>query len=189
MPAGKLALAWNANLPEDIRVMSVARCAPGFHARFGAVGKQYRYFVWNHRSMNPLLRHQAWHVPQALDRDRMREAALHFEGRHDFRSFAAASGHEKACTVRTVRRCAIQERGPLITVVIEGDGFLYKMCRGMVGTLVQVGRGKYEPADVPRMFGARDRRMAGMTAPAHGLVLWKVYYPARQRGGAGREKP
>ena len=78
-------------------------------------------------------------------------------------------------------RCDIRRNGPLLTFVIEGDGFLYKMCRGIVGTLVQAGQGKFDAGEVRRMLASRDRRVAGMTAPAHGLVLWKVSYRKAQR--------
>jgi tRNA pseudouridine38-40 synthase len=79
-------------------------------------------------------------------------------------------------TVRTLWRCDIRRRGPLLTFIIEGDGFLYKMCRGIVGTLVQAGQGKIAPARIASILSRKDRRAAGMTAPAHGLVLWKVFY-------------
>jgi tRNA pseudouridine38-40 synthase len=180
----KLALALNAWLPEDIRVLSAARAGQAFHARFQATRKEYRYFVWNHPAMNPLIRHTAWHVPRPLDLQAMRAAAPFFVGRHDFRSFAANPGYARASTVRTLSRCALMRRGPLLTFIIEGDGFLYKMCRGIVGTLVQVGLGKFPADEIRRMLEKRDRRMAGMTAPAHGLVLWKVFY-ARRPAGAG----
>jgi tRNA pseudouridine38-40 synthase len=176
MSARKLVLALNAWLPEDVRVLTATRAAQTFHARFAAQGKQYRYFIWNHTAMNPLIRHTAWHVPRPLDRTAMRAAAASFLGRHDFQSFAANPGYTKASTVRTVTRCDLKRNGSLLTVVIEGDGFLYKMCRGMVGTLVQVGLGKFAPDEVRTMLASKDRRVAGMSAPAHGLVLWKVFY-------------
>lgn len=182
MPEEKLFLAMNAHLPEDIRVVSARICAPDFHARFQATGKQYRYFVWNHAAMHPLWRRYAWHVPGRLDRGAIREASQVFLGQHDFRSFAATRRYEPVSTVRTVRRCDIRRRGSLLTFVIEGDGFLYKMCRGMVGTLVQVGQGKIAVDAMVEMLAQRDRRMAGMTAPAQGLVLWRVEYPT---GAAG----
>ena len=163
-------------LPGDIRIMSATRCRPGFHARFDASGKQYRYMIWNHGSMNPLLRHQAWHVAQPLDLPAMRAAAKFFLGKHDFRSLAANRSYEVADTVRTLRRCDVKKSGPQLTVIIEGDGFLYKMCRGIVGTLAQVGQGKIPASEIPKILDHKDRRMAGMTAPAHGLVLWKVFY-------------
>lgn len=172
----KLLLAINAHLPEDIRILAVERCDPEFHARFDAKGKQYRYFVWNHPAMNPLLRTQAWHVGKALNFSAMRRAAVLFIGTHDFKSFAGTREYEMETTVRTLRRCSVKRSGPLMTVVIEGDGFLYKMCRGIVGTLVQVGQGKIAVEEIQGILELKDRKAAGMTAPAHGLVLWKVFY-------------
>jgi tRNA pseudouridine38-40 synthase len=187
MPARKLALALNAWLPEDIRVMKATRCRADFHARFDATCKQYRYLVWNLASMNPLLRHQAWHVPLALDLQAMRAASKLFLGKHDFKSFAGTRDYEVASTVRTVGRCDVKRNGPLLTFIIEGDGFLYKMCRGIVGTLVQVGQGKFRVENIKPMLARKDRREAGMTAPAHGLVLWKVRY--RKVPSAKRQSP
>jgi tRNA pseudouridine38-40 synthase len=176
MTPAKLVLALNAYLPEDIRVMSARRARPAFHARFDASGKQYRYLVWNHAAMNPLRRTQAWHVPQRLNLQAIRAAAPLLLGKHDFKSFAANRNYEMETTVRTLTRCDVTRQGPLLTFVIEGDGFLYKMCRGIVGTLVQIGRGKFAVSELKRMLDARDRREAGMSAPAHGLVLWRVFY-------------
>ena len=176
MSTHKLALALNAWLPEDIRVLSAARAPGRFHARFDAAGKQYRYFVWNHTAMNPLLRHSAWQVTRPLNVKAMRAAAPLFVGRHDFKSFAASRNYEMKSTVRELTRCDLKKSGRLLTFFIEGDGFLYKMCRGIVGTMVQVGLGKFPPTEIRRMLAKKDRRMAGMTAPAKGLVLWKVFY-------------
>jgi tRNA pseudouridine38-40 synthase len=176
MTVRKLALAINAWLPEDVRVLSASAASKAFHARFDAGGKQYRYNVWNHPAMNPLLRQTAWHVPRRLEMKAMRTAAKLFVGRHDFQSFAANPGYKKESTVRRLTCCEIKKSGALLTFIIEGDGFLYKMCRGIVGTLVQVGLGKFPPAEIKRMLAKKDRRMSGMTAPAHGLVLWKVFY-------------
>ena len=186
MQARKLVLAVNAWLPEDIRVMSASLCHPDFHARFDAVGKQYRYFVWNQPAMNPLLRLQAWHVPLPLDLKGMRSAAPLFLGRHDFKSFAGTRRYEMESTIRTVSRCDVKRSGPLFTFVIEGDGFLYKMCRGIVGTLVHVGLGKLPADGIKQMLAKKDRGAAGMSAPAHGLVLWKVFYRRRQETGGRR---
>ncbi len=176
MTPRKLLLALNAWLPPDVRVQAAATAASDFHARFSARKKQYRYLVWNQPGMNPLLRATAWHVPRKLDLAAMRSAAGLFLGKHDFQSFTANPGYARESTVRTLSRCDIQRSGPRITFIIEGDGFLYKMCRGMVGTLVQVGLGKFPAREIKTMLEKRDRRVAGMTAPAHGLVLWKVYY-------------
>lgn len=176
----KLRLAVNAHLPEDVRVWQVRRAGPAFHARFDATGKQYRYFVWNAAIMNPLLRHQAWHVPRTLELEGMRQAARLFVGTHDFRAFTANRGAPLEDAVRTVTRCDIRRRGALLRFDIEGTGFLYKMCRAMVGTLVQLGQGKFDQDELRRILESRDRRTAGMTAPAHGLVLWSVSY---RKGG------
>jgi tRNA pseudouridine38-40 synthase len=109
----------------------------------------------------------------------MRQAARLFVGRHDFRSFTANPGYARQSTVRAVTRCEVKRGGRLLTFSLTGDGFLYKMCRGIVGTLVQTGLGKFPPGEIKRMLASKDRRAAGMTAPAHGLVLWKVHYERR----------
>ncbi len=185
MPVAKLRLALNAHLPEDIRVVAAARCAPDFHARFQATGKRYEYRVWNHSTMNPLWRRQAWHVPQKLDLSAMRAAAQFFLGTHDFRSFAATRNYAVKHTLRTLTRCEVHRSGPLVKFIIEGDGFLYKMCRGLVGTLVQIGQGRFVVDEVKAMLAAKDRRQAGMSAPAHGLVLCRVFYGKSRGSRAG----
>lgn len=189
MPIRKVALALNAFLPEDVRVLWAQRVPANFHSRFQATGKQYRYFIWNHPVMNPLLRSRAWHVPTKLEVAAMRSTGKRLRGRHDFRSFAATHTYEIEDTVRTLTRCDLKRHGPLLTFVIEGDGFLYKMCRGIVGTLVQLGQRKFSETDLQQMLAARDRRVAGMTAPAHGLVLWKVFYARPEPARAKARKP
>ena len=189
MEPSKLALAVNAHLPADVRIMAAARCPAGFDARFDASGKQYRYFVWNAPAMNPLWRTQAWHVAKPLNLAAMRSAAKFFPGNHDFKSLAATHNYEIKSFVRTLRRCDIKRNGPQLTFIIEGDGFLYKMCRGIVGTLVQVGQGKILPAEIAKILERKDRRAAGMTAPAHGLVLWKVLYGKKPKADTASESP
>ena len=174
--AAKVPLALNAHLPEDVRILKATRCRAGFHARFDASGKQYRYQVWNARAMNPLIRRYAWHVTRPLNYAEMRAGARLLVGRHDFQSFSANPNYDHGSTVRTLTRCDLKQSGPLLTFIIEGDGFLYRMCRGIVGTLVQLGLGKFSAGNLKQMLKQRDRRVGGMTAPAHGLVLWKVYY-------------
>jgi tRNA pseudouridine38-40 synthase len=187
LPLARLAIALNAFLPDDIRVLHATRAKKDFHARFDSAGKQYRYHVWNHHAMNPLLQGQAWHVPRPLDFAAMKQAAKFFVGKRDFKSFAANHTYEMASTVRTLTRCDVKRCGMQYTFIIEGDGFLYKMCRGIVGTLVQVGFGKFSPDDIRVMLAQTDRRAAGMSAPAHGLVLWKVFYKQPRRKGAKEE--
>ena len=180
MPTERLAAALNAFLAEDVRVVSAVRVTLDFHARFDATGKQYRYHVWNHPAMDPLSRGVRWHVPQRLDLTTMREAAEVLTGSHDFCAFTAKRDGVLGDSVRTLTRCGMVKKGPELTFVIEGSGFLYKMCRGIVGTLVQVGLGKFTPQDVAAMIASKDRREAGVNAPAHGLVLWRVFY---RKGG------
>jgi len=176
MEPRKLSLALNAHLPDDIRIMNAARAPAKFHARFDAKGKEYRYHIYNHPAMDPLLRMQAWHMPQPLDLKKMRQAARAFVGKHDFGAFAASHSYKIENTVRTITRCDLRKAGPHLTVIIQGDGFLYKMCRGIAGTIIQVGQGKFPPDEIPKMIATKDRRAAGMSAPAHGLVLWRVFY-------------
>ena len=185
MTARKLPLAMNAFLPEDIRVVSASRVPMSFHARFDAVGKQYRYQIWNHRAANPLFMRLAWHVPVALDTTAMKAAAPHFLGKQDFRSLAANRDYEMETTVRTLYRCDVKRSGPMITIVMQGDGFLYKMCRAIAGTLCQVGHHKISPDCIPILLQKRARRYAGMTAPAQGLTLHRVFY-STTRGSEGR---
>jgi len=172
----KLRLALNSFLPDDVRVTQAKRVPMSFHARFDASGKQYRYSVWNHPVMDPLQNNTAWHVPRELNFERMQRGANHFVGKWDFRAFAVKREYEMRSTVRTVTACKIYKKGSMLTWVIEGDGFLYKMCRGIVGTLVEVGTGKLKPGDIRDILKSCDRSRAGMTAPPHGLVLWKVFY-------------
>ena len=186
MPVRKLPLAMNAFLPEDIRIVDVKRVPLAFHARFDSSGKRYRYQIWNHRSNNPLLRHLTWHVPVKLDQTAMKEATQHFLGKQDFRSLAANRDYEMEDTVRTLFRCDVRASGPLISVLMEGDGFLYKMCRSIVGTLCLVGHRKLSPDDIPDLLAKKAREFAGMTAPAHGLTLVKVFYQRTNRPSSER---
>jgi tRNA pseudouridine38-40 synthase len=186
MSAHRLLLAINAWLPQDIRVRALSRAAPSFHARFDAKSKEYRYFVWNHPAMNPLLRRSAWHVPRRLNLAEMRVAANSFVGQHDFTSFTSNPGYSRESTVRRVIGCKIRKQGPLLTFIIEGEGFLYRMCRGMVGTLVEVGLGKRRSGDIPIILSKKDRTAGGMSAPAHGLALWRVSYSRKTKPQPGQ---
>ena len=172
----KLRLALNAFLPDDVSVTEVKRVPDNFHARFDATGKQYRYMIWNHPALNPLQREVSWHVPRELDLLSMQEGAKFFIGDHDFRAFAVKREYEMRSTIRVVSNCKLYKKDSMLTCLIEGEGFLYKMCRGIVGTLVEVGLGKLKPVDIRNILKSCDRSQAGMTAPAHGLILWKVMY-------------
>lgn len=174
MDAHRLRLAINAMLPESIRVRAAHRVPAAFHARFDAIGKEYHYRIWNHPVMHPLLVRHAWHLPRKLDLEPMREAARLLIGRHDFSAFTSSRGAILENAVRTLRRCDFRREGHEITVILEGDGFLYKMCRALVGTLVTIGAGRSLPDRIPAILSSGERRQAAMNAPAHGLILWKV---------------
>jgi tRNA pseudouridine38-40 synthase len=156
-------------------VLGVVDATPGFHARFHAVGKSYRYRIVTTPVLSPFDRWFAWHAPEPRCLDLMREAAGRLIGRHDFASFQAR-GAAVRDTVRTVHRLDIEESRGAITIEIEGDGFLRHMVRAIVGTLAEVGTGLRRPSDLDAILAAGDRRAAGATAPAAGLTLTSVRY-------------
>ncbi len=178
IPVDRLPYAINQHLPADI-VITGARLVPdGFHPRFSARSKVYRYTLWREPFPSPFHRRYTWHRPEPLNTVDMAAAADCLVGRHDFAAFAA-SGRSvgDSDTVRTLWRCDIEEAGPRLIFRLEGDGFLYKMVRGIVGTLVEVGRGRWPPQMVAGILASRDRRKAGPSAPPHGLCLEAVRYP------------
>ncbi|MBM3862413.1 MAG: tRNA pseudouridine(38-40) synthase TruA [Verrucomicrobia bacterium] len=173
--------ALNAVLPATLRVMAASRVSSAFHARFDAVSKEYRYQIRNHPVMDPLLVGRAWHVPQALDLPAMRAAAACLVGVHDFRSFTVRRDGSPGETTRKILRCGIRGRRGLLTLVGEADGFLYRMCRRIAGTLVDVGRGRMTVDDVVAALDRPGIAAAGVTAPAHGLCLHRVRYQRSAR--------
>ncbi len=177
LSAHVLCRALNANTPHDLVVLNVAEAQDGFHAIRDAVRKRYRYVIHNTPLPDVFLRAYAWHIPQPLDLGAMREAAELLIGTRDFASFQAA-GSDRATTVRTVSQLPItgDKSTSRIEIEVEADGFLYMMVRNIVGTLVEVGRGNH-PADwVREVLAAGNRRLAGATAPPHGLFLVSVDY-------------
>lgn len=173
----QIAAQLNARLPDTIRIMHVEAAADSFDARYDAMGKEYRYAIWNHATMHPLLRERAWHVPKKLDLASMREAAAALVGEHDFRAFTVKREGELGNAIRLLHRCEIVHADHEITMILEGSGFLYKMCRAIVGTLVQLGEGKISVREIDQMLDPSESQSCGMIAPAHGLTLWKVDYP------------
>lgn len=181
MNAESVRRALNARLPQDIRVLSVARARPDFHARRSAVGKEYRYFVWNDASVLPDKRLYMAHAYRPLDVAAMRAAALHFVGKHDFASFTANPQREVATTVRTVYACTVGRKGKEIVFRVSGEGFLYKQVRSMVGFLLRVGEGAEKPDAVRELLAScAPRRARVPSAAAHGLFLWRVWYGRRK---------
>jgi len=175
IPAAKLRLALNALLPADIVVRRVSEAGPEFNAQFNAKWKTYRYTILNDRVPTALNRFFCHQVPVPLDVDAMRRAARCLVGRRDFQAFRSEGWREKD-TVRTIRRLTVSKKGRYITVTVTGDGFLYNMVRAIVGTLIDIGRGKRPPEDMEGILASRDRRQAGPTAPARGLCLVWVKY-------------
>jgi tRNA pseudouridine38-40 synthase len=184
----RLVRACNASLRDDVRVLAADEAVGEFHARLHARGKSYRYVIWHAATASPRLRRLAWHIPQRLSLAAMQDAAAAFMGEHDFGAFQAR-GSRLRTTVRRVWTSSIEphqqlppwiatpnERSRLLVYEVSGNGFLRHQVRAMVGTLVQVGRGRMTRADIVRALRGATRAAAGPTAPAHGLHLWRVDY-------------
>ena len=175
IPLQRLPLALNARLPEDIAVLEAVEAGDGFNAIGSCIKKEYIYKIWNSTIRDPFLEKRVCFYPQRLDTERMREAAAAFEGTHDFRAVRSV-GTETKTTVRTVHWCRVERDGALITVSVCADGFLYNMCRAIVGTLVYASYGKLEPGEIPALLEKGDRRLTGPTMPPQGLYLNRVWY-------------
>lgn len=184
IPLNELPLALNAKLPDDIRVVLAEGKAEKFNARFDAKSKTYEYLIYNGRIMPPSIRKIAWQVKPKLDLSAMQKAAKYFVGKHDFSSFCAAGSDDKDF-VRTIHSFVIRNSSfviwdscklSVVSCKLTGNGFLYKMVRNIVGTLVEVGLGRREPEEIKEILRAKDRRLAGKTAPAHGLCLVAVEF-------------
>ena len=201
--AGELVGAMNARLPATVRVLAAEPVPSTFHARFGAASKTYRYRIWNGDVLDPFVRLYAWHLIGALDVDKMAAAARLLQGRHDFAAFQAA-GRPAATTERDVFSSRIIHklsttedaedtegqsfpgtkdlcvprvlRGGDLIYEIRGDGFLRHMVRAIVGSLVEIGRGRRPIEWMSEVLASRDRTRAGPTAPALGLTLVEVEY-------------
>jgi tRNA pseudouridine38-40 synthase len=186
LAAPTLAKALDAKLPADVGVVAVDPAPDSFHARRDAVGKLYRYAIWNGRRRSPLRRTRFAPVQQPLDVAAMRAAAASLAGRHDYSSFQNSAAEWRAegvrrdrarSAVRTLHRLTIRgEAGGELQLDVVGDGFLRGMVRTLVGTLVQVGQGRRAAESIPGLLAAQDRRLAGPTAPAAGLCLVRVAY-------------
>lgn len=167
--------ALNVRLPFDIRVVGVVDAPDGFHARYHALGKTYRYRVVTTPVLSPFDRAYVFHGPGRHDLAAMREAAAVLVGRHDFASFQT-TGSWPLDTVRTIHRLDLRETASEIVLDVEGDGFLRHMVRAIAGTLLEVGQGQRPPSSMAATIGARDRAAAGRTLPAAGLTLVAVEY-------------
>jgi len=175
IPIERLPKAINSRLPTDVEVIGAQLIHDRFDAIADAKSKQYRYRIFNTVRRPLTLRHYVWHCWTPLDFTRMANAAARLIGTHDCNGLAAAS-HGRANTIRTILDCQVQQHDPEVHVVVQGSGFLYNMVRIIVGTLVEVGRGRFEPEVIDQIIQTRDRRHAGPTLPACGLSLQWIKY-------------
>jgi tRNA pseudouridine38-40 synthase len=177
IPAEGLRMAANHQLPDDILIRHMEAVPRTFDAIRSTISKRYQYCIWRSLDRNPMAHDLWWHRWQPLDVPAMAAAARHFVGIHDFTSFARP-GHLRESTVREVLSCDVSCRGERLVIGIAGTGFLWNMIRIIVGTLVEVGMGRYPPDEIKTMLAARDRRAAGPTAPPQGLYLqWVTTRP------------
>lgn len=176
IPEHKWVIALNTMLPEDIAVRSVQEVNESFHARFDAVGKEYRYVLYLSSMRDPFQRNFAYHYPYKLNIEAMREASNYFlGGPHDFTSFCSAKT-DVVDKIRTIETIDMTLEGEILTIRFIGSGFLYNMVRILVGTLLEVGSGDRDPESITAILEKKDRSCAGRTVPGQGLYLWKVFY-------------
>jgi len=170
-----LVRAMNVRLPETVRVGAAEAVAADFHPQFDSTSKQYRYRIWNDYVLSPFERRYAWHVLGDLDVDAMQRAAKLLEGEHDFAAFQATDSDTKT-TVRTIYKSEVRSTKPEIRYEVEGSGFLRHMVRNIVGSLVDIGHGRFPAEWLQEVLASRDRTKAGRAAPPHGLFLVRVNY-------------
>jgi tRNA pseudouridine38-40 synthase len=168
--------ALNANLPPTIRVTRCVYVAKDFHARYSAKGKVYRYRIWAASILSPLEYERAWHIAAPLDLDQLRAAAAKFGGKHDFAGFAASRGKPPSNTLRHIKSVRVRKSGSCITIDFEGDGFLYKMVRLMVGAAVNCTLGKSSVNEIGARLRSGQTSGPRPAAPAAGLLLLRVRY-------------
>jgi len=180
LSAAEFQRALNALLPPTIRIMKSEQVGPDFNARWSARGKTYQYRLYRGKIVPPMLWRYVLHYPFPLDEDAMRDAAARFVGIHDFASFAASTGSEEDDKERSTQReiyCTELARSPdneELVFTVRGRSFLRYMVRKMVGTLLDVGRGKLQPADIDHLYELKDRSKSGPTAPPQGLCMVNV---------------
>lgn len=170
MPAEKISYALNQRLPEDIRIQDSGEVPESWHPRHCESRKTYEYRITTAPFPIPTKRLYAFYTYQKLDEEKMHKAAAYLTGEHDFQSFCAVSAQVES-TVRTLYLAEVERQGTDIVIRVRGNGFLYNMVRIIAGTLMEVGAGRRQPEDIPKILAAKDRSAAGPTAPAHGLML------------------
>jgi tRNA pseudouridine38-40 synthase len=176
LPPARWPEALNALLPPAIRVMRCQYVSNHFHARLSAKGKIYRYRIWSAPVLPPFEYRRAWHIARQLNLKVLKKAAKRFVGTHDFAGFAANRGKPEQSMVRTIYSVRVRQKGPCVTIEFDGDGFLYKMVRLMVGALVKCALGKTNIDDVTARLDSAQLGPAHFAAPAEGLFLVRVRY-------------
>lgn len=176
LPPDRWNKALNALLPPAIRVLRCRHVSQDFHARLSAKGKIYRYRIWTAPILPPFEYRRAWHIAQPIDLKILKSAAKHFVGTHDFAAFAANRGKPEPSTIRTINSVHVHQKGPCITIEFEGDGFLYKMVRLMVGALVKCAVGKMRIEEIASRLHSGKVSSVRFAAPAEGLYLVRVRY-------------
>jgi tRNA pseudouridine38-40 synthase len=176
LPPDRWIQALNTLLPSAIRVLRCRYASQDFHARLSAKGKIYRYRIWNAPVLPPFEYRRAWHITQPLDLKILKSAAKHFVGTHDFATFAANRGKPETSTIRTINSVRVRQKGPCITIEFDGNGFLYKMVRLMVGALVKCALGKMRIEEITSRLHSGKIGSARFAAPAEGLYLVRVRY-------------
>jgi tRNA pseudouridine38-40 synthase len=166
----------NALLPPAIRVLRCRYVSKDFHARLSSKGKVYRYRIWSGPVLPPFEYGRAWHIASPLDLEVLKAAAKHFVGTHDFASFAANRGKREKSTIRTIYSVRVRRNGPCVTLDFDGDGFLYKTIRLIVGSVVKCALGKVRVEDLTDRLASAQAGMPRLAAPAAGLVLVRVRY-------------
>lgn len=172
----ELQKALNATLPGTIRILRCSIVPPTFHARFSVKSKEYRYRIWNAPVLPPVELGRAWHLTKSLNITLLKSTLPSFVGRHDFSAFSANPGKKREKAIRTVTKARLTKRGACITIELEGDGFLYKMVRMIVGALVLQNEGKLTLAEISRALDHGSGNAKRLVAPASGLFLWRVRY-------------
>lgn len=165
----------NQQLPKDIVITKVEEVSERFHARYNVKGKKYTYYVWNASIPSAFERQYSYHYPQLLDNELMNEACQQLLGEHDFIGFSALKKTKKS-TVRKLEELSITREGAILCFTFVGDGFLHKMVRILMGTLLEIGSGQRSINTINAIFQQQVRSEAGMTVPAQGLFLEEVYY-------------
>ncbi len=172
----RICIGLNGILPRDVAVKNAYRVDAGFHSRFGAVLREYRYFIYNHPSRTPFMMHRAMWVHERLNCDYLKEVAKRLIGEMDFSSFCKKRDAKNINPVRSISSVNVRKKEDMVIFDIAGNAFLHHMVRIIVGTMIEMNRGNREPDLICEIIAKRDREWSGVTAPAYGLYLARVTY-------------